>query len=211
MPFDNGTFKGLSVVPNGDVALRSKPPTPSCGASISPRTAPRRACVTDDVVRNGRPDYRATGASPSFRSGRDARSPSGPSTRTARIAWRRAGRSRRRPPGSDGGVSSCGHGRQRRRFMVDGRFSRPPLRPASGPGHSQRAPLADSQEVAFHVPTERDDERVGVARRRSCRRITSDREAISYPVWSPTGAGWLWKSTERTNIGVVARGGGRSR
>ena len=70
----------------------------------------------------------------------------------------------------------------------------------------------DSQSIAFHaidangamnVWTQRLD---GGPRRR----VTDDREAISYPVWSPDGQ-WLAlevKRGERTQIGVVSSAGG---
>ena len=70
----------------------------------------------------------------------------------------------------------------------------------------------DSGEVAYHVLEPNGTMNVwtqsldGGPRRR----VTSDREAISYPVWSPDGR-WLAvevKRGERTNIGVVARDGG---
>jgi len=219
MPFDNGTFKGLSVVPNGDVAFAIETTDANLWridlAADGGVSAPVR--LTDDVVRNGRPDYSRDGRIAFFQIG-----PGRPIAVWA-IDENGANRTALVPDGPAGSPNWSSDG-SRVLFMrgMDGKdaalwwmdvASRRATPAGIGGRDIRSARLSpDSQEVAFHVLEPNGTMNVwtqpldGGSRRR----VTNDREAISYPVWSPDGR-WLAvevKRGERTNIGVVARGGG---
>jgi Tol biopolymer transport system component/DNA-binding winged helix-turn-helix (wHTH) protein len=219
MPFDNGTFKGLSVVPNGDVAFAIEATDANLWridlTADGAVSAPVR--LTDDVVRNGRPDYSHDGRIAFFQIG-----PGRPIAVWA-IDENGANRTALVPDGPAGGPNWSSDG-SRVLFMrgMDGQdaalwwmdVASRRVTPAGITGRDIRSARLspDSQEVAFHVLEPNGTMNVWTQSLDggSRRRVTNDREAISYPVWSPDGR-WLAvevKRGERTNIGVVARGGG---
>jgi len=219
MPFDNGTFKGLSVVPNGDVAFAIETTDANLWridlTADGAVSAPVR--LTDDVVRNGRPDYSHDGRIAFFQIG-----PGRPIAVWA-IDENGANRTALVPDGPAGGPNWSSDG-SRVLFMrgMDGKdaalwwmdVASRRATPAGITGRDIRSARLspDSQEVAFHVLEPNGTMNVWTQSLDggSRRRVTNDREAISYPVWSPDGR-WLAvevKRGERTNIGVVARGGG---
>ena len=219
MPFENGMLEGLSIARNGSAAFG----VGSADANLwaidlagdGRVSAPAR--LTDEAVRSGRPDY--------SRDGRIAFLQFGAGLPLSLWAMDEDG-SHRMPllpevPAGDPSWSGDGKRvlvlRQCEETGTGVWWVDPASRratPTAVSGSDIRSPRAspDSQSIAFHaidasgamnVWTQRLD---GGPRRR----VTDDREAISYPVWSPDGQ-WLAlevKRGERTQIGVVSSAGG---
>jgi len=219
MPFENGSLEGLSIARDGSAAFGVEAADANLWAIDLSRDGrvSRPARLTDEVVRSGRPDYSRDGriAFLQFGAGLPVsvwaidedgshRMPILPEAPAGDPSWSGDGRRvlvLRRSEGTGTGT-----------WWVDPVARR--ATPTAVSGNDIRSPRLspDSQSIAFHaidangamnVWTQRLD---GGPRRR----VTDDREAISYPVWSPDGQ-WLAlevKRGERTQIGVVPSAGG---
>ena len=219
MPFDNGTFQGVSVAQNGAVAFGIEITDANLWsidlAADGAVSAPVR--LTDDVVRNGRPDYSRDGRIAFFQIGpgrpiavwaidenganRTALVPDGPA---GSPSWSSDGTRVLFMRGTDGAEAAL--------WWMDVASRRATRTGISGRDIRSARLSPDSREVAYHVlePNGTIDVWTQSLDGGPRRRVTSDREAISYPVWSPDGR-WLAvdvKRGERTNIGVVAPDGG---
>jgi Tol biopolymer transport system component/DNA-binding winged helix-turn-helix (wHTH) protein len=218
MPFDNGRFDGLSISRDGTVAFSVETADTNLWtidlAGNGTPSVPAR--LTDDTVRNARPEYSADG----------------------RIAFVQIGAGRpwsvwvinedgtnRLPLAPDGTSGNPNWSRDGRRVLIAGdntdtpalwwvdvasRRATPTGIDARGFRSSRLSP--DSTEIAFHMTEPNGAMNVWTLPLdgRPRKRITNDREAISYPGWSPDGR-WLaveMKRGERTNIGVIPRDGG---
>jgi len=219
MPFENGAFEGLSIARNGSAAFGVGAADANLWTIDLARdgrvSAPAR--LTDEAVRSGRPDYSRDGRIAFLQFGAGLplsvwainedgshRMPLLPEAPAGDPSWSADGNRvlvLRRSEEAGAGV-----------WWVDPVSRR--TTPTAVSGGDIRSPRLspDSQSIAFHaidahgamnVWTQRLD---GGPRRR----VTDDREAISYPVWSPDGE-WLAlevKRGERTQIGVVPSAGG---
>ena len=219
MPFENGALEGLSIARNGSAAFGVGTADANLWtidvAGDGRVSTPVR--LTDEAVRSGRPAY--------SRDGRIAFLQFGGGLPLSVWAMNDDGSHRMPliPEVQAGDPSWSGDGNRVLvlRSCIDGGsgvwWVDPVSRratPTAASGDDIRSPRLspDSQSIAFHaieasgainVWTQRLD---GGPRLR----VTDDREAISYPVWSPDGQ-WLAlevKRGERTQIGVVPAGGG---
>jgi Tol biopolymer transport system component/DNA-binding winged helix-turn-helix (wHTH) protein len=219
MPFENGALEGLSIARNGSAAFGVGAADANLWTVDLARDGrvSEPARLTDEAVRSGRPVYSRDGRIAFLQFGAGLplsvwsmdedgshRMPLLPETPAGAPSW--SGDGRRVLVLRGGGAPSAGV------WWVDPASRR--ATPTSVSGGDIRSPrlAPDSQSIAFHaidatgamnVWTQRLD---GGPRRR----VTNDREAISYPVWSPDGH-WLAlevKRGERTQIGVVPSAGG---
>jgi len=219
MPFENGTLEGLSIARNGSAAFGVGTADANLWTIDLARdgrvSAPAR--LTDEAVRSGRPDYSRDGRIAFLQFGAGSplsvwamdedgshRMPLLPQLPAGDPSWSGDGKRvlvLRRSEETGTGV-----------WWVDPASRRATRTEVSGSDIRSPRLSPDSQSIAFHaidangamnVWTQRLD---GGPRRR----VTDDREAISYPVWSPDGQSLALevKRGERTQIGVVSSAGG---
>jgi Tol biopolymer transport system component len=219
MPFENGMLHGLSIARDGSAVFGVDTIDANLWTIDLRRdgTATEAARLTDDAVRNGRPDY--------SRNGRIAFFELGPGQPTSvwtidddgghRVALA-ADSSATDPSWSGDGrrVLITGHDASRcGLWWIDPESRR--VTPTPIVDRDIRSPRVspDSRTVAFHVLEPSGSMNVwtqpldGGPRRQ----VTDDPEGASFPSWSPDGR-WLAmevKRGERTQIGVVPAAGGR--
>jgi Tol biopolymer transport system component/DNA-binding winged helix-turn-helix (wHTH) protein len=218
MPFENGMLHGLSIARDGSAVFGVETTDANLWTIDLRRdgTATEAVRLTDDAVRSGRPDYSRDGRIAFFELG-----PGRPTSvwtidehggdRVQLMAGASAGDPSWSADGSRVLVSS--HAANRCGLWWIDPSSRRATRTAIGDGDIRSPRVSpDSRTIAFHVLDASGSLNVwtqpldGGPRRR----VTDDREAASYPSWSPDGQ-WLAVEVqrgERTQIGVVAAGGG---
>jgi Tol biopolymer transport system component/DNA-binding winged helix-turn-helix (wHTH) protein len=217
MPFGNGLLEGLSIAHDGTAVFGAGSTDANLWAieldGDGGVSEPAR--LTNDVVRNGRPDYSSDG--------RIAFSQFGPGRPIS--VWAMDGDGSHRVLVNDGPAGEPSWSSDGTRLLVKRNGDRSDglwwvdmeSRRATATGITDAAirstrPSPDSRSIAFHlidadgaidVWTQPLD---GGARRR----LTHDPEAASYPIWSPDGRSLAVevKRGERTQIGVVAAEGG---
>ena len=216
MPFENGMLHGLSIARDGSAVFGVETTDANLWTIDLRRdgTATDAARLTDDAVRNGRPDY--------SRDGRIAFFEFSQPTSVWTIDEDGRNRVALAADSSAGDPSWSGDGS---RVLVAGHAANRCGLWWIDPGSRRVTPTAivdrdirsarvspDSRTIAFHVLEPSGSMNIwtqpldGGPRRR----ITNDGEAASFPSWSPDGQ-WLAmevKRGERTQIGVVSAAGG---
>jgi Tol biopolymer transport system component/DNA-binding winged helix-turn-helix (wHTH) protein len=219
MPFDNGTFQGLSLARHSTAAFGVETTDANLWTiDLHPDgSVSEPARLTHDAVRNSRPDYSRDGRIAFFQIGPGRpisvwaidedgtnRIPLAPGSKAGGPSWSADGTRVLVNRGFDGDSEGL--------WWVDIASRRATATSISSNDIRSPRLSPDSRTIAFHVIEANGAMNVwtqpldGGPRSR----VTSDVEAISYPVWSPDGRSLAVevKRGERTQIGVVAREGG---
>jgi Tol biopolymer transport system component/DNA-binding winged helix-turn-helix (wHTH) protein len=217
-PMEDGVVEGLSLADNGTLAFAVRTLDENLWAVDAPPGAPpgAPARLTDDVARNTHPSYSRTGriayqqiaigALPSLWTMREDgsdKTPLIPGTNGVSPQWDdRGGRMLiNRDLVPDGMELSW--------IDLASRRITPAGIPVAGTYSMRLSP--DARAVAYHTIEQNGQMHVWTAQFGGPRvRVATDREAVSYPVWSPDGA-WLaveLKRGDATQVGVVRASGG---